>query len=209
MRIIKKEPDIHIHSYQLTDQDYKNILSRTFYKLWWLFGLFIISLLTGGYLLINEIAEKTVNKILNQATIQSQFFEYKEKLLTQATHDINDAKNYYIKELKKYQYLPYSISNNSMKLFDTAGKALIIEFGKGKTANKIEFKEKFNQIPYVQVTSSDSKNFEPYNYRRVTFIRIMNIKELTKDYFIAYYGLPAMAPNVNLQIEINWIAIGY
>jgi hypothetical protein len=216
MRIIKKDPDVHIHKYQLSDEDYKNIFTRVFWKFWWMSLVLLGFLIGGGYFLIKQISENTVQQILSKEIVKSNFYDYKERLFLKASQDITEAKEYYINELKKYEYLPYSLSNNSLKVFDKNGKALIVEFGRGKTSDTIRFKEHFDNLPNVQVSFADPKERSRINdfknsdiYNEVTFRMSLNIKEITRKYFIAFYGLPNTIKRYKYQVEFNWMAIGY
>ncbi|MFH1051393.1 MAG: H-type lectin domain-containing protein [bacterium] len=199
---MENKPEMIIVNYQLTDQDYKNIMTRTFYKLWWV-GLIIIGFLLGsGYLLVINTADSTVQKILSKEIIKSQFYDYKEKLLSQASIDINQAKKFFINEIKKYEKLPYNLSDNSLKLFDTTGKVLILEYGTGLTNTPIYFKEHFNSIPNIHVSLSD-----PSYLNNKLFQYPINIKFASKNQFLVTLSTNRVI-GITSRIKINWFAIG-
>lgn len=221
----RKEPEIHTINYQLTEEDYKNIKSRTLGKLWWIVLIFVGFILSGGYYIIQQTTENTVKKILEEQVVKSRFYEYKEKLLIKAQEDIDEAKNSFIKEIKKYDKMPYSLSENSIKIFDSTGKSFIIEFGKGRVNSSIYFKENFVSSPNLQISLSDSgdislKPTHPifntiYNKRLnanneyVSYKMTLNIKEVNNKYFKVTYGLDNLSFIIQRPVEFYWIAIGY
>jgi hypothetical protein len=58
--------------------------------------IFIDFLYTGGYFLNVKTAVSPVKLLIDGETIQSQFYQYKEKLFAKASQDISKANNIYI-----------------------------------------------------------------------------------------------------------------
>lgn len=205
----EKEPQIHLHNFQLTDQDYKNIAVRTWYSLWKWAVVVIIGILAGSLWWINNSAKTAVENILKDEVVKSDFYNYKERLFLKAKNDIDEVKQRVVNELCQYKNIPFSITNHSLKFIDSTGLSTIIEYGTAKTGDTIYFKEYFKNTPKIIITviekmeefyggigSRSRKN--PYSY----------IKEETKSRFIVEYGTRFYVNDDKSKKRFNWIAIG-
>lgn len=217
--IPKKQKNYTTTRYALSEEDFKNIYARLWVKYWKTVLLTIFALLTGGYILINKIATDTVEKILTDELVKSQFYDYRNKLLDSANKDIHQIKQQVISEMKNYHSLPYNIENNKIIFFDSSGKFVNIQYGSATTADTVYFKKQFKTIPVLITTIDNSKHNkkeitnafgikidqDPY-YGHIIFRRTLQISYIDKRRFVVYYGLSKTLDKE--QLKFNWIAIG-